>query len=348
MSSKAKRGVGLGGGLVVLSAAIFFLLGNRPGDIPVLGAVLDPAPATCPLSGIEPRQENVLARPAVAVKIENSPAAYPLAGLERAEVVYEELVEGGATRFMAIFHCTNATKAGPVRSARMVDPAIMLPFTRILGYSGENDHVRRALDEAKIVALDEDSGGAGLVRVDRPGISFEHTLYADTTLLRRLGRKSFGDPPPDDAFEFGDLEQGAGRKASEALINFSAAGTLRYVWSDSGWLRFEGDQPFIDESGEQISVTNVLIEEHDVNLSSITDVAGNPSIEIGDVTGQGRAVLFRDGRAIKGRWIRESTDEPTRFVTKDGGSMKFAPGSIWIHLVPSSRGEVKGSFSFVK
>lgn len=347
MSRKAKRRIGLGGGLVVLAASIFFLLGNRPGDIPVLGAVLDPDPATCPLSGLEPRREATLERPAVAVKIENSTVAYPLAGLERAEVVFEELVEGGATRFMALYHCTDASKAGPVRSARMIDPAIMTPLTRILGYSGENDHVQRALESAEIVRLDEDSGGAGLVRIERPGISFEHTLYANTSLLRRLGRKSYAEPPPDDIFEFGDIE-GSTRKASEVTINFSAAGTLRYVWSEDGWLRFEGDEPFVDEAGAQITVTNVLIQEHDVNLSSITDVAGNPSIEIADVTGEGRAVLFRDGRAIKGRWIREEQDEAVRFVTKSGETMIFAPGSIWIHLVPSSRGEVKGSFSFVK
>ncbi|HEX2241338.1 MAG TPA: DUF3048 domain-containing protein [Actinomycetota bacterium] len=347
MSNQAKKRMGLGGGLVVLAAAIFFLLGNRPGDIPVLGAVLDPEPPTCPLSGVEPRKESVLDRPAVAVKIENSSVAYPLAGLERAEIVYEELVEGGVTRFMALYHCTDASKAGPVRSARMVDPAIMAPLTRILGYSGENDHVQRALEEADIVRLDEDSGGSGLVRIERPGISFEHTLYANTSILRRLGRKSYADAPPDDVFEFGDIE-GSTRKAGEVTINFSSAGTLRYVWSEDGWLRFEGDTPFVDESGSQITVTNVLIEEHDVNLSSITDVAGNPSIEIADVTGEGRAVLFRDGRAIKGRWIREDVDDAVRFVTKSGDTMKFAAGSIWIHLVPSSRGEVKGSFSFAK
>lgn len=347
MSSKTKRGMGVAGGLVVFASAIFFLLGNRPGDIPVLGAVLDPGPATCPLTGLEPRREALLERPAVAVKIENSTVAYPLAGLERAEIVFEELVEGGATRFMALYHCTDANKAGPVRSARMIDPAIMTPLTRILGYSGENDHVEKALESAEVVRLDEDHGGAGLVRIARPGISFEHTLYADTSILRKLGRKSYADAPPDDLFEFGDIE-GSARKASEVAINFSAAGTLRYVWSGDGWLRFEGDEPFMDESGTQITVTNVLIEEHDVNLSSITDVAGNPSIEITDATGEGRAVLFRDGRAIKGRWMRENIDEPVRFVTKSGDTMTFAPGSIWIHLVPSDRGEVKGSFSFAK
>ncbi len=347
MSSKTKRRIGLGGSLVVLAGAIFFLLGNRPGDIPVLGAVLDPEPATCPLSGLEPKRESVLDRPAVAVKIENSAVAYPLSGLERAEIVYEELVEGGVTRFMAMYHCTDATKAGPVRSARMVDPAIMTPLTRILGYSGENDHVQRALEDAGIVRLDEDNGGAGLVRIERPGISFEHTLYANTPLLRRLGRKAYSDAPPDDVFEFGELE-GSTRKAGEVVINFSSAGTLRYVWSDDGWLRFEGEAPFADESGAQIKVTNVVVEEHDVDLSSITDVAGNPSIEIADVVGEGRAVLFRDGRALKGRWIREEVEDPTRFVTKSGETMIFAPGSIWIHLVPSGRGEVKGSFSFAK
>ena len=348
MTRNQKIGAGAGG-VFALAVGAFFLLGNKAGDIPLVGDIVDPEPATCPLNGEEPGNESLLDRPAVAVKIENASVAYPLSGLEDAEVVYEELVEGGVTRFMAIYHCNDSDKAGPVRSARLVDPAIMSPYSKILVFSGANQPVLDALDEAGIVQIEENAGETALERIPREGISSEHTLYAHTSGARKLGKKDFSDPPVEDLFEFGELDEGTGRKASTITIDFSSATTITYEYSDGAWLRAQASSPFMAESGEQIAPTNVLIEEHDVNLSdTITDVAGNPSVEIGDPTGSGKAVLFRDGRAIVGRWNRDTEEDPVTFETKAGDRMVFAPGSIWIELVPSDAGEVKGSFSFEK
>jgi hypothetical protein len=334
-----------GAGVLVVAVFVFFLLSNRSaGEIPLIGGAF--SPATCPLSGVEPKNDAVLDRPAVAIKIENASIAYPLSGLEDAEVVYEELVEGGVTRFMAIYHCTDTSKAGPVRSARIVDPAIVSPITRILAYSGQNAPVLRALEAAEIVRLEESEGAGGFRRIPRAGLTTEHTLYGSTAELRKIGAKRHDRAPSGDLFKFGELA-GDTDKAQSVEIVFSSAETVRYRWSGSGYDRLEGSQAFVDDSGAQIAVDNVLIEEHEVNFSdTIVDAAGNPSTEIGDVTGSGRAVLFRDGRAVRGKWTRDSADAPVSFTTKSGDAMTFDKGSIWIELVPSSSGEVKGSFSF--
>ena len=346
MSSRTKIALGAVGGIVVVAVGAFFLLGGRTDNIPIVEKIVEPA--KCPLSGVEPKEEELLDRPAVAVKIENAAVAYPLSGLEDAEVVYEELVEGGVTRFMAVYHCTDSTKAGPVRSARVVDPAILGPLTRILAYSGQNAPVLRALEEAEVVRLDETEAGEGLQRIAREGISMEHTLYANTKVLRKLGEKEYDDPPPE-MFAFGDVNDGS-KPAVSVTVNFNPVNAIRYEWSDDGWLRFEADEPFVSETGEQIAVDNILIEEHQVVLSdTIVDVAGNPSLEIADEVGTGRAILFRDGRMIKGTWSREDVGAPTEFTTKSGDEMVFAPGTTWIELLPSEKGdEVKGSFSFEK
>ncbi|MEA2434402.1 MAG: hypothetical protein QOG54_1859 [Actinomycetota bacterium] len=349
MSPNAKKGLAIGGGVIALAIGAFFMLGDR--DVPIIGPIkdaVDPPPATCPLSGVEPHNEALLDRPAVAVKVENASVAYPLSGLDEAEVVFEELVEGGVTRFMAIYHCTDSDKAGPVRSARAVDPAIVTPITRILSYSGQNAPVLQALEAADIVRIDEDTAQGALERIPREGLSSEHTLYAHTKELRKIGQKQFEDPPPDDLFGFGDVQDGA-KPAASINIEFNASNTVRYDWSGDGWDRFQGDEPFMMESGDQVHVENVLIEEHTVNLSkTIVDVVGNPSLEIANETGSGRAVLFRDGKAIKGTWTRDDIESPAVFETKDGDRFVFAPGSIWIELVPDDQGEVKGSFSFAK
>ncbi|MBA3432442.1 MAG: DUF3048 domain-containing protein [Actinobacteria bacterium] len=343
MTSKGMMGISAG--VIAVALGAFFLLGNRSaGDIPIIGAAL--RPDTCPLSGAAPARESLIDRPAVAVKIENASVAYPLSGLEDAEVVYEELIEGGVTRFMAIYHCTDSTKAGPVRSARIVDPAIVSPFTKILAYSGQNAPVLDALREAGIVRLEEQEAPSGLRRIAREGVTTEHTLYADTGVLRKAGVKRYDKAPSGDLFEFGKLE-GPTKKADTLSLHFTSSGEVGYEWTDGAYRRFERGEPFVNEAGDQISVDNVLIEEHEVNFSDkIVDVAGNPSTEIGDVTGTGRAVLFRNGRAVVGEWTRKSEEDPVTFSTRSGDAMVFEKGSIWIELLPSDSGDIKGSFSY--
>ncbi|MDQ3661743.1 MAG: DUF3048 domain-containing protein [Actinomycetota bacterium] len=335
-----------GVGIIVLAAAAFFLLSGRGEVIPGVPGI--GAPPTCPLSGDEPRDEALLDRPAVAIKVENAAIAYPLSGLEKAEVVYEELVEGGVTRFMAIYHCSDSNKVGPVRSAREIDPTIMTPTARILGFSGANEPVLKALDEAEIVQVTESAAGDAMRRVPRAGLTSEHTLYASTPKIRKVGQKKFEDPPPGDSYESGKLPEGA-KKAGSIEIVFSSATTIDYKFEGGRYLRSQNGAAFETETGGQLAVDNVLIEEHEIALSKkIVDVAGNPSVVIADQTGSGRAVLFRDGRVVVGRWSRESVETPVTFETEQGDKMLFSPGSTWVHLVPSDKGEVKGSFDYEK
>lgn len=323
----------------MVGAAAFFVFGKSPAEV-VRGITEDPR---CPLTDVEPNDEAAIDRPAIAVKIENNPIAYPLSGLEDAEVVYEELVEGGITRFMAIYHCNDSEQAGPVRSARMVDPAIMKPYTSILAFAGANDIVDAELNENDLVLLTE--GEEGFERIPREGITSDHTLYVNTKTVRKQGEKEF-DEAPAEPFRFGDVPEGA-KKTDVVNIEFSGATHVRYEWNGKKWLRFDGDAELLDDAGDQIAVDNVVVEEHDIELSTeIVDTAGNPSVEISDETGSGRAVLFRDGRAIVGTWNRGSIEEPATFETKGGEEMTFKSGTTWIELVPSQTGEVKGSFSY--
>lgn len=348
LSSRGKKVLAVTGGVAILAVGAFFLLGGR--NAPGLGSVidaLDPEPETCPLSGVEPDKKSRITRPAIAVKIENSSVAYPLKGLESAEIVYEELVEGGITRFLAMYHCTDAELAGPIRSARVVDPAIMTPTTYILAFSGANQHVFSRLDEAGIVQIEENAAGDAMQRVET-GASFEHTLFADTALVRKLGREQYNETPPEGVYMFGDLPEGKSRKATEITINFSPASVISYKYDTGKYYRYQAGEPFRSDTGDQIAVDNVLLELHAVNLTGPKDVAGASGTEIADVTGSGAAVLFRDGRMLRGRWVREAIEDPVRFTTRDGDELVLKAGTTWIHLVPNDQGDVKGSFEFAK
>ena len=300
-----------------------------------------PAPV-CTLTGRSIPKKVDVERPAVAVKIENSPAARPQSGLERADLVFEEIVEGGITRFMAIYHCGSSAKAGPVRSARFDDPKIAIPFTRILAYSGANSIVESELNARGIVALDEDTAGDALFR-DPPGSFDVHSLFADTDALRKL--KPRLKPPTDKILSFGAIA-GKSSKARSVTMNFTSSNPIEYRWKGGAWKRFEAGTAFLTAAGGQIAVPNVLVQEVDVNHSDkIRDVAGNPSPDI-ELVGVGRAFLFRDGRVVKGQWEISKEGGRPRYTTKKGDRLTFAEGPIWIELVPSDDGEVKGTFSY--
>jgi hypothetical protein len=304
----------------------------------------EPAPEPPPVCIDGARAEGgKIHRPAVALKIENSREARPQSGLEKADLVYEEIVEGGITRFMALFHCGQSAKAGPVRSARFDDPKLALPFTRVLAYSGSNAIVEKELNKRSIVSLTELNAGNAFFRVPA-GSTDIHSLYANTEKIRHQA-PSKAKAPGDPVFDFGELHEGA-TKARKVTINFTSSNTIEYRWAKGAWWRFEAGEKFLSASGGQISVPNLLVQQVDVdNSRRIIDPAGNPSPDI-DLTGKGKALLFRDGHVTKGFWRVKKEAGTPHFETRSGKRFNFAPGPIWVELVPSGKGQVKGSFSY--
>ena len=302
-------------------------------------------PPYCPLTGEDPPKGVKLVRPALALKIENSPDARPQSGLDRADIVYEEIVEGGATRFMAIYHCYDAAQGGPVRSARFDDPSIAKPFTSILAYSGGNSIVVNELKKRKLISLTELNADGALFRVPA-GSTDVHSLYGDTTRLRKLGEKRGKPKPPESGyFKFEDAPGGA--KAKSVTLKFNPSVEIAWRWKGGRWVRFEGGVPFLAAGGKQIGTDNLLVQEVEVNDSErVFDVAGNPSPDI-VLDGKGRAFLFREGKVIKGSWKNGRNGVP-RFKTKNGEPFTFEEGSTWIELVPSNKGSVKGEIAFTK
>jgi hypothetical protein len=335
--------------LAALLAALLLL--GACTDEPETGGNDDPeiaepeVPPYCPLTGEVPPKGVKLARPALALKIENSPEARPQSGLEQADIVYEEIVEGGATRFMAIYHCHDAAKGGPVRSVRFDDPKIAKPFTSILASSGGNAIVENELKKRKLISLQELNADGPLFRVPA-GSTDVHSLYGDTERLRKLGEEKGKPKPPKSAyFKFEDAPEGD--KAKSVTLKFNPSVEISWRWKGNMWMRFEDGVPFKSAGGKQIGTENLLVQEVEVNNSqTIVDVAGNPSPDIA-LDGKGRAFLFRDGEVIKGSW-KAGKDGVPSFKTKKGDRFTFDVGSTWIELVPSNKGAVKGEITFSK
>lgn len=311
-----------------------------------------PPTVAAPLTGKQvPAVSAFLERPALAVKVENSRRARPQTGLDRADVVYEELVEGGSTRFIAIFHSRHADPLGPVRSARPEDPDILREYRALFGYSGAAFYVKRLIKQTPDLGSVRHGEAAQAYYRDRSRRA-PHNLYTSTKALYRAGRKH-GMPPARAAFEYSETPQVAYRddapaaaptpaaplRGKTAVVGFSSPPnevTWRYDPATNTYLRFQAGEPHLLSNGKQVSARNVLVMRVRVKSAAGLD-AGHASTPISIMTGSGRAILLRDRLRVPGRWERPGLDERTEFATDDGAPLLLAPGNTWIELVPSGR-----------
>ncbi|TMK46441.1 MAG: DUF3048 domain-containing protein [Actinobacteria bacterium] len=296
----------------------------------------EPPPPSCPLTGQPAPHGEVPARPALAIKVENLPDARPQAGLDRADVVYEEPVEGGITRFIVVYQCHDAARVGPVRSGRTTDPKVLVQFGRpVMGYAGGQAPVVRAIDRAGLIDENYNIAISAYTRDEtRPA---PHNLYTSTRSLWKAAKATEGAPHP--VFSYDPEVAGPSRKARTVHLPFSSYSDVYWTWSrrEGAWLRSHGTVPHVLEDGTQVRAANVVVMQVQVRTGPIVDAAGNHSPEV-ELTGSGKAYVFRDGRMIVGRWERARLKDVTTFVTKAGTEIALAPGVTWVELLPSTIG----------
>jgi DUF3048 family protein len=293
-----------------------------------------PPPPVCPLTGVEAPRGKVPVRPALAIKVENAPEARPQASLNDADVVVEEPVEGGYTRFIAIFQCDQSDRVGPVRSGRTTDPSYLRQYGEaVFGYAGGVETVKTMVPRAGLVDVNYIIAAGSYTR--DASRSSPHNLYTTTHALWKAGKASNDVPGP--VFEYSDTWEGESRKAPGVHLGFSSVSDVYWTWSrrQGQWLRAHGEVAHMLEDGSQVSATNVVIQVVQVTDSRILDAAGNPSPDVA-LTGSGKAYVLRDGGLIRGRWERDTLDDLTRFLTKDGIEIALAPGRTWVELLPST------------
>ena len=278
-----------------------------------------------PLTGLKTKRAD---DPAVVVKVSNSVRARPQTGLHKADIVIEEQVEGGITRFLGIFQ-SQTSVAGPVRSVRSTDVAVVTTLrTPAFLYSGGNSTFVDLIRQTDIDEVSEATCPQTLRRVNTR--SAPHNLYARTGLVA----KASNSLAPKTQFRFRENgEKVGGTKVSRAQIAYSA-NLVDWQWHPRKkvWQRWQGGRPHTVTSGAQISAENVIIVELDRIDSGVRD--GRGAVVTEDVyVGKGRAVILTQGRAILARWNRPSLDSVTTFVDrKTKKSISITPGNTWIQL----------------
>jgi hypothetical protein len=335
LTKRGKITIGVLAGILVLGGvAAMALTGNTPAPLQrLIGTVVDQQ-EPCSLTGKElVGGRDAPSRPVIAVKIGNTEAAYPLSsGLHDADVIYEELVEGGITRFVALYQCHAPTRVGPVRSARTTDPRILFQYgdPPIMAYSGAAPWVTEYVNEVGLVSLTETSANAAYTRDDSR--IAPHNLYVSIRSLYREA-KAAKTSAPDPVFTFAEELTGPSKRARSASVTFSYANTAEWRWSSGRWIRQYAGAPFALDDDEALAVDNVLIQEVVVKPG----IGSSPDVTL---TGSGRAWLLRDGRVVAGRWTRDDLQEVTVFRTRQGNDLVLKPGVVFVELVPKESGEV--------
>ena len=285
------------------------------------------APPTAPLTGLPDPGAASHGRPALSVKVENTDQARPQTGIDQADIVYEEVVEGNITRFIAIFNSTVPGVIGPVRSVRAEDPDIVWPIGGIFAYSGGAQVNVDAINAAPVHAVDETAAGDAMVRneANQPPRDAPHNLYG-------LGQKLFdlgGDPkPPPALFQY--LANGAPPVGPQGVIDFHVGfiGGYDPTWTwdaPSGtWKRAIDGTPQTVVGGAQIAPANVVVQ--------FTPYSGEAEAQ---TVGEGDVWVFSDGVLRTGRWQRPDKSQPAKYVDGFGQPILLRPGRTWVELLPA-------------
>lgn len=302
---------------------------TSPSPSPVVRA----AAPTCPLTGKPPKKGQKRDRPALAVKIDNVDIARPQTGIDHADIIFEETVEGGLTRLFAIFQCEGAPVIGPVRSARTTDSdLIQLLKKAVFGYSGANSRVNaRIRSTPGAVALSYDANGGLFYRSgSRPA---PHNVYTSTSKLLKAGlarNKKLVAPPP--IFRY-SKSPAPGKRARSISIRWSGYASAAWQWSGSAWKRSQNGTPDFLVGGHRLAVNNVIVMRIRTRFLGLHDVLGNASPD-DVITGHGQVWVFRNGRVIRGQWLHKSPKRSLRLL-HNGHVITLAPGRTWVELLPA-------------
>jgi len=301
-----------------------------------------PAPATtgvpagpvAPLTGLASAVPGIVNRPALVVKIDNHEDARPQTGLNQADLVIEELVEG-ISRFAAVFHSqepAGSTEVGPVRSARTSDLSIITAFgTPLFAWSGANAYTAKAVRRARIVDVGADASAGDYYR--QRGRPAPHNLFTRTQALFAHAR--YGQVAPKPVFTYrtsASAPPAAPAPAAGVKLTFDAKQS-QWQWDEASklWLRSEGEggriSPHRDSTGQQISANNVV-----VLFTGYRTSPADPISPEAVTVGSGEAWMFIGGQLIQGRWTRANADAPWALTDSAGQVVALTPGRTWIEL----------------
>jgi len=280
-----------------------------------------------PLTGLSDHSGLSVKRPALTVKIENTPEALPQWGIDQADVVYEEIVNGGITRLAAVFNSHAPAKVGPVRSVRPTDTQVVWPLGGIFAYSGGAPYAVASISTVPgLKKIDESSAGTAMFR--DPNLYAPHNLFAIAPQLFAFG----GTPaPPPALFSYRPAKARAGgRPVVSFVVPFPSIYQVTWTWdsASTSWDRTLFGKSDVTGTGVRESPKNVIVMWVDY-VNGIGTEASYANLQ-----GSGTAAFFVDGKETTGTWSRgASQSDVIEYTTANGKTALMTPGQTWVELL---------------
>ena len=272
--------------------------------------------------------------PVLAVKVDDTRPAHPQIGLENADIVYVEQVEGGLTRLAAIYSQKLPAIIGPVRSARISDLDILAQYGRVgFAFSGAQSLFYPRINAANLVNLSADRNGTNVYYRDNTRFAPTNLIFRPNVIMAETLKKNPTaiDTVKPIGFTFGAMPS-VGAKIISAKVNWPAA-DYEITWSDTDnrWHLGQDGFPDIAASGVALGGTNILIQSVSITPSEYKDKFGGVT-PFSNTVGTGTGYLLRDGRAISVNWTRPDSLSGTTWTLANGTPANLNPGQTWIML----------------
>lgn len=289
-------------------------------------------PARNPFTGLGGVPKN----PVIAVKIDDTDAGRPQRGIDKADVVYVEAVEGGLTRLAAVF-ATSMPKVGYVRSTRPSDPDLLLQYGKITeAYSGGAHDSLPRVRASGITSWSMDAGAAYYSRISHAN---DHGYINVVLDLAKVAARTKTTKAHSNGWTFAAGLTGiAARPATrvDTVVRGSNAGgtavQFRYDATLKKYVRYIDGRRQYAADGKPVATTNVVVQLCKVvSHPADTDVMGNPS-QFTYTVGTGKVAVFRQGKRIDGTWSRRTLSAGTSLRLANGKPLPLAPGNSWVVL----------------
>jgi LysM repeat protein len=295
------------------------------------------APNINPLTGLPVGDPAILRQRPIMVRIGNDQGARAAQlGLNRADIVYEEITEWWVTRFSAIFLTELPEVVAPIRSARLINTVLGPQYQAAVAHSGGSDPVRWQMTQIPIANLDQWFHGGLFFHREGEGWMTRAAFKAGEA-REYLRQNDLDATVKLRGFEFSPAIS-SGEPAPNIFIPFPRATSFTqwaYDPASGKYRRYIKDAPLLDASdGTQIAASNVIVyfAEH-TETDIVEDSNGGTSIQI-DINGRGKAWFFRDGKLNTGYWQTNGNQTPY-FTLEDGSPYPLKPGNTWVEVVPT-------------
>ena len=279
-----------------------------------------------------------------AVMINNAPAARPVqSGLQDAYIVYEIIVEGGITRYMALFLDQNTARIGSIRSSRHYFLDYALENDAIYVHCGYSPQARADFSKLGVDRIEAGTSSNSWrdKELRSQGYAYEHTLFTSIEKLNNnVGKKRTkrnNDLLLNYTVDEVDLSKMENAKpANEVLIKYSNVNKTGYTYDAENkvYKRTVNGKEHVDYvTKNQYTVKNIITYQ----VKNTTIEGGGKGRQTIDNIGSGTGYYITDGYAVPITWTKPSRKSQTIYKYTNGEEIKFNDGNTFIQIQPTNQ-----------